>query len=530
MDDVVIINGRLWSGTGEKPFLGTLVIREGVIREIKRGGYTGTEGDFAGSIVLDAKGGSVIPSFTDAHVHCASYVRQKLGVDLSRTTSMEEALDLLRKAAEEKRPDQWIYGKGLNENNWKERRLPTKEDLKDIIQPVLLMRICCHVHIANDRAMQEAGIDLLRNIKGACRTPEGELNGILEENAALPLNKAFEESLKNDSRLEQAFDATFQELLSLGIGEFHTVGAGGIGLGEDAGIYQTYRDEGRLPLRTVFYFDSLPSLPIRSGFGDSWISYGGFKIFLDGSLGGRTAALCEPYVDKEGRGILLYEKEDLEKIVSLAAERDIQLMAHAIGDAAIDLFLDVLEKLRKRGVVWKFPVKATHMQVCSPENVNRAGALGLFCDVQPHQIASDILMAPQRLGEERSSWCFPLASLKKAGAILVGSSDCPVEPLNPLLGIQAAMLRKNSQGFPETGWNPAEALSLEEGLEMYTLNPQKLLRRDFWKGSLERGKVGDVTVFNQDLFATAPEDLGACSVKATVVGGKIGWSQDGAEE
>ncbi len=524
MKRVRIINGNIWNGLGQAPFMGSLLLEKGIIREVRPQKNVENPKDFPEEVV-DARGGTVIPAFTDSHFHCSAYARQKLGVNLSETHSLEEAVQLLRKASQERDPKEWIYGIGLNENNWDIPRLPQGKDFKDIPQPLLIMRICCHIHIANPKAMEEIG-PMGPEIPGVCRDSHGNPTGVFEENAARRANELFEQSLRQDGKFYKALGETFRECLSLGIGEIHPIGAGGIGLSEDLRDYQNFRDQGKLPLRTVFYFDGFPTLPISSGLGDPWIAYGGLKLFLDGSLGGRTAALSEPYTDGKGRGVLLYTHEALEEVCAKAAGRDLQVMVHAIGDRAVSQLLDVLESLKDKGIVWKYPFKATHMEVCSPKNVQRAGKLGLFCDMQPHQIASDAVMAPRRLGAERSLWVSPMKSLMEAGATLVGTSDCPVEPLNPLSGIWAALARTSPEGFPPGGWNPRERLNLDEALSMYTCNPAKLTLRHSWKGTLAPGQGADITVFSENLMDKPLEEIKECTVQTTLVDGVVRFDRE----
>ncbi|HPJ27207.1 MAG TPA: amidohydrolase family protein, partial [Synergistaceae bacterium] len=297
-----------------------------------------------------------------------------------------------------------------------------------------------------------------------------------------------------------------------------------IGLGDELGYYEILHRQGKLPLRIVGYYDDMPNIPVTSGFGNFWVRYGGCKLYLDGSLGGGTAALTEPYADRPGTGTLLYSDAQLTELLREMGERYLQPQIHAIGDAAIDQLIRCVRKVKQEGVAWPYPVKASHLQVCRPDQVQQLGELEIAGDVQPHQLVSDVHMAPARLGEKRKDWCFPFRSMINAGVLLVGSSDCPVEPIDPLLSIRGALVRQNPEGYPREGWNPAEKISLEEALAMYTRNPARLTGRDDKKGSLRQGYRADITVLDKDLSSLEPDELPGVKTRAVLVNGTVRYS------
>lgn len=524
MQDLTIINASIWDGVEDAPYRGSVHVKNGRIAKVTHENVQRCVNDFSGK-VIDAEGGTVLPAFTDVHVHCSAYARHKFGINISKTQSFEEALALIQEKGRNLGIDEWIYVTGLNENNWSPSILPVADDFHGVEQPLLVMRICTHIHVVNRRALKEIGVHNLEGVEGVCRDDAGRPNGILEENAAEAVNNIYAHHLKDSGRFSAALQETFADFLSVGIGEIHPVGSEGIGLGEDMGDYNAFFTKERLPLRTVFYFDKFPAIPIPSGFGNRWIAYGGLKLFLDGSLGGRTAALNAPYDDGEGKGTLLYSHKELEQILTEAAGRNLQVMTHVIGDRAIDQLLDVLETLREKNICWKYPFKAAHMEVCSPENVARIGKLGLFCDMQFHQICSDAFMAPARLGR-RSAWCFPVKSLMESGATICCSCDAPCEPLNPLAGVRAAILRQNDEYFPKGGWNLSEGISLSAALSTYTLNPQRLILRDNWKGTLTVGKVADIAIYRRNIFQVEVDELKNITPEWTIVDGCIRWSKN----
>ncbi len=506
-------NGRIFDGeTFLPPGEALLIQKNNIFRRGKEEELRALP-EYAAATPLDARGGTILPAFTDSHVHLASAARHRLGMDCSRAASQEEILEMIREEARRTEPDQWIYGVLLNEQNWKDPRLLQRADLDalDIPNPVLLVRICTHIHVANSKGLALGGMD-----------PTSR--GILEESEARPVTDALARSLRRDPRMDSAFQQLFREFLEAGIGEVHVIGGRSIGLGDELGYYEILHRRGGLPLRIVGYYDDLPNIPVTSGFGNFWVRYGGCKLYLDGSLGGGTAALSAPYADRPGTGTLVHSDGELTDLLREMGERQIQPQIHAIGDAAIDQLIRCVRTAREEGFSWPRPVKASHLQVCRPDQVEGLAELGIAGDVQPHQLVSDVHMAPERLGEERKDWCFPFRSMTDAGVLLVGSSDCPVEPINPLLSVRGALTRSNPEGYPREGWNPGEKLSLEEALRMYTSNPAHLTGRPDKKGYLRSGYRADITVLDRDLTVLKPDELLSVKTRTTLVNGEILYS------
>ncbi len=515
-------NGRIFDGETFLPPGEALLIEKNTIFRIGREEELRNLPEFAAAIPLNAQGGTILPAFTDSHVHLASAARHRFGLNCSGTTSREEVLEMIREEARKREPGQWIYGILLNEQNWKNPVLPERKDLDalDIPNPVLLVRICTHIHVANSRGL---ALGEALDEKGAL-SQEARSRGILQENEARPVTDALARALRKDPRMNQAFQQLFREFLEAGIGEVHVIGGRSIGLGDELGYYEILHRRGNLPLRIIGYYDDMPNIPVTSGFGNFWVRYGGCKLYLDGSLGGGTAALTEPYADRPGTGTLLYSDTQLTELLQEMGDRRIQPQIHAIGDAAIDQLIRCVRKAKEEGATWPYPVKASHLQVCRPDQVQQLGELEIAGDVQPHQLVSDVHMAPARLGEKRKDWCFPFRSMMDAGVLLVGSSDCPVEPINPLLGIRGALVRQNPESYPREGWNPAEKISLEEALAMYTRNPARLTGRDDKKGSLRQGCRADITVLDKDLSSLKPDELPGVQTRAVLVNGAVRYS------
>jgi len=246
------------------------------------------------------------------------------------------------------------------------------------------------------------------------------------------------------------------------------------------------------------------------------VKIGFIKIFVDGSLGARTAALEKPYTDNpEKKGIMLNTQSELDKLVLKAHKAGLQLAIHAIGDRAIDSSLKAFEEAFKQHPHGKHRHRIEHCSVLNPRLIKRMKQLGLIASVQPHFVASDFWI-PNRVGEDRARWVYPFNTLKKKGLTLVSGSDCPVEPISPILGIWAAVTRKS---FPE------ENLTVEEALKTYTLNAAYASFDENNKGTIEAGKSADLTILSNDICSIPHDSIRKVTVEMTIVNGKIVYSR-----
>jgi len=258
--------------------------------------------------------------------------------------------------------------------------------------------------------------------------------------------------------------------------------------------------------------EDLISLGLRSRFGNDMLKIGFVKVFADGSLGARTAALKEPYSDQQHtRGMMLHTQKKLEEIVLRAHEAGLQLAVHAIGDRAIEATLDAFSKALKKFLNKNHRLRIEHCSVLNPTLIKRMKSLGLIASVQPHFIVSDFWVT-DRVGKARARWVYPFKTLMHEGLVVVSGSDCPVEPINPLLGVWAAVARKS---FPE------ERLSIEEALKTYTVNAAYASFDEDKKGTIEAGKLADLAILSNDLLNVPPEEIKNISVEMTIVDGKV---------
>lgn len=480
---------------------------------------------------IDLKGKSVLPGFIDTHQHILSYARGLQTVNLRNATSWQEAKEKLKERVAITPKGNWIKGTSFNHENWDQPKLPTKEDLDDITMdhPVLISRYCMHVHVANSEALKISGI-----VKGFSPTAEhsvdmnenGEPTGILWENAVTPILQAIPDPLAGDEAKKNAIESVLRDMNRYGITGAHTIQGKFCDAEEFIGIYQDLNKENRLPIRINVSFDEYPSFGIKTGFGDTKIKYGFYKIYSDGSLGSRAAALFEPYSDMpELTGVLNYSQEEITQMCQKAYDMDIQIAIHAIGDRGLDIALNAIEKVYYANPKNNVRFRLIHVMCMNEDLIARMKKLPVILDIQPKFVSSNVKWSEDRLGPERVKYSYPWRRLIDEGFILTGGSDIPVEPYNPLLGIYAIVTRKDLQGYPEDGWYPDQRVTVYEAIEMYTKNAAHASFEENMKGTITSGKLADFIILNDNPFEVRPDDLKDIQVEKTFLGGVEVFSQ-----
>ncbi|MEM3874094.1 MAG: amidohydrolase [Candidatus Bathyarchaeia archaeon] len=513
--DVVILNANVITLNAEQPRAEALAIRDGRVvavgseAEIRK--YMGDE-----TRVLDVGGKTVVPGFVDCHVHMTGFGQHLQTLDLRNVGSIEEMKRKIREYAEENPEKGWILGGRWDHELFKERRLPTRWDLDEAVKdkPVFLVRVCGHIGVANTKALELAGIGRETVVKGGAVDKDaasGEPNGVLRENA---LNLVWRVVPKPSvAELEEACVQACLKAVENGLTEVHWI----VESADEIRIIQKLYIDGKLPLRVYLgipakLLDELVGLGLATGFGNEMVRLGFIKILADGSLGARTAALKQPYTDKpETSGMLIYSQRRLNRLVLKAHRAGWQLAVHAIGDKAIESVLKAFSKALKSFPREDHRHRIEHCSVLNPWLIKRMKRLGLIASVQPHFIVSDFWVV-DRVGAERARWVYPFKTLLKSGVVVASGSDCPVEPISPILGVWAAVARKS---FSE------ESLTVGEALKTYTLNAAYASFGEKVKGTIEVGKLADLTVLSEDIFKVPPDGIRDVKVEMTIVGGKI---------
>jgi predicted amidohydrolase YtcJ len=448
-------------------------------------------------------------------------------IDLSGIVSRTAAIGRVAKRVPIAKPGEWLLGGGWDRNIWDDPSFPTKEDLDSVAphNPVALDSKDGHSLWVNSLALARAGI--------TAETPSpaggeierqpgtGEPTGILKENAEDLVEKVIE---------KPSLEA-IQAALKVAMAHAHRVGLTGIHDCEDElafAAFQELSSKGELDLRVLTHIpmknlDAAIGLGLRTGLGNEKLRVGGVKIFADGSLGSRTAAMLAPYQDEPlNLGIAVTGKEEMRELVSKASRAGVNAAIHAIGDRANRDVLDVLEESRQAGDGAGLRHRIEHAQLLHPADIPRLAKLGVIASMQPIHATSDMEIVERHWGEERARGAYAWRSLLDAGTILAFGSDCPVETLDPLAGIHAAVTRRRADGSPgPKGWHPEERITVEDTVRAYTLGAAYASGEEREKGSITPGKLADLVVVSQDIFAVAPMAILETEVEATILDGQF---------
>ncbi|EHL64462.1 amidohydrolase [Cloacibacillus evryensis] len=512
-------NGNIWTGDPICPRAESMIIRNGKIEALGSTAQLDASPCAADAVVYELDNVSVIPGFSDSHIHVLTSAKAMHSLDLSSASSLDDVISRLKKKASSVSPESWIYGTMLNENGWERPLLPTAKEIDKagIPNPVLLHRICTHATVANSQALFLAGIRAL-NLANIERDPSGEPTGILYDDAQLPAYEVMKKDLYTRDTLIDYLDEYLRHAASFGLTTLHTCSAESLGMGEELFLYEKMYEVGNLSCRVYCVHDALSIPPMGPRIGNDFVRFEGFKVFIDGAIGSRTAAMSVPYHDDPSTaGILLHEFDELCEKIDEAARRHDHILVHAIGDRAIGQQLDAIEKVcAKRGEP-EHPYLLNHVEICTPELIERMRRLPVACVIQPTYVYSDIDMVPERLGAMERHACV-WKSLIDAGIALCGSSDAPIEALNPMYGIWALVDRTSWDG--KRTWHEDQKLSLEQALQIYTVNPAKAYSTWNWNGSLSVGKAADVVVLDRNIFNIPTSELRNVKVLNTLLAGR----------
>ena len=535
MLDKLFINGEIYSMKKEGEKFESLGVKDGKIT------FLGTDEEgknISSKELIDLKGKMMIPGMADAHLHLYAYCQNLTFVDLSKVHNINEMINLMKEKVKNVKKGDWVKGVNFDQSKWKENRFPTLEEMNSISKdnPVIIKRCCLHAVVANSRALEIAGIG--KNYQAGSGgivelDKNGMPNGILREQSTKVFDDILPDPLKDIEVQKKIMQDVLNDMSSKGITTIHTYAAKIWQYNEDINIYKNFEKEGKLPLRVTVCIDELfePEILTKEKLNNPYrkVQLGAYKIFSDGSMGSRSAALKSPYSDDpENSGFMLFTQEELNNKILTGYEHGLQPAIHAIGDRALDMTLAAIEHTLKttkeKGMTDeeqknRLPFRIIHVQMIDDDLLERMKKLPLVLDIQPIFLCTDLHWIEDRIGKERLKGSFALKTMEKAGLIQTGGSDCPVETYEPLKGIYAAVTRQDMEGYPTEGFLPEERLSVYEALCMYTKNVPYATGQESVLGTLEIGKFADLTVLEKNLFKIDKKEIKDIKVEQTYVAG-----------
>jgi len=479
---------------------------------------------------IDLRGKTVTPGFTDAHLHFMSFGLSLTQIDLAGVPTLEEVLARVTARVAQAPAGHWLRGRGWDHTLWAGGAFPTRHDLDRVApnHPVYLRRKCGHAGWANSRALELAGItaETPDPPGGAIeRDSTGQPTGILKEKAMDLVARLFAEP-----SMDEATGA-----IKTGMAHAHTVGLVGVHTMENATAlraFQQLRAAGELKLRVLMQIpeenlDAAIQAGVQSGLGDERLRIGGVKLFADGSLGARTAYMLKPYEGEPSNcGIPVTDAGRLRELVGKASRAGIAAFVHAIGDRANREVLDAVEASRQAGEGPHLRHRIEHTQILHPDDMPRLARLGVVASMQPIHATQDMLMADAHWGA-RSAGAYAWRSLLESGAALAFGSDSPVEDLNVMKGIQAAVTRRRANGSPgPEGWYSGQRITVDEAVRAYTAGAAFASGEEAIKGALAPGKLADLVVLSQDIFTIDPMAILETQVVATMLDGELVYTSD----
>jgi predicted amidohydrolase YtcJ len=528
--DLIVENAKVWTVDAAKPtaqavaVLGDRIVAVGTNAEAEAWRGSNTR-------VVDAGGKLLLPGFDDAHVHFVSGGTQLDSVQLTDAMSAEEFVRRIGERAKTTPNGEWILGGDWDETKWTPAALPTKEMIDGVTgdTPVFVQRYDGHMGLANSAALRAAGITAkMADVPGGVimRDAKGEPTGALKDAAMDAMFKAIPE-MPHDQRV-RAVKRAMAHAAAVGVTSVQDMTPEYA----DVSVYQELLARGESTTRiyaahVIEQVDDQVKIGVRRAFGGPWLRIGAVKAFADGSLGSRTAYFFEPYSDEPGnRGILSSGMHPISLMHDRMMRADaagLQICTHAIGDAGISAILDIYSDIEKAHGDADRRWRIEHSQHVAAKDFDRYAALHVIASVQPYHAIDDGRWAEPRIGHDRASRTYAFRTFLNHGVRLAFGTDWDVAPLNPLLGVYAAVTRATLDGKNPGGWSPEQKLSVAEAVEAYTMGSAYAEFQEHEKGSITTGKLADFVLLSDDIFTIAPERIRDVKVEATFVGGKQVW-------
>lgn len=520
-------NAKIHTMDKEKPFVEAIAIQDEKVVAI------GTNEEVLNlstnqSDSLNMDGKTILPGFTDSHLHLNYFAKSLTQVNCE-TNTKEECLARVRQKVLQTKPGEWVIGHGWNQNNW-ENGYGTISELDEIsnVHPIYLTAKSLHASWANSLALSQAGLSkFTQNPEGGMigKNSDGNLTGLLFENATQLVEKIIPQSDIN--KITENLEFAQSELWKYGITSIHDFD------GKDCFLaLQKLEIAGKLKLRVLKsipldILDAAIDFGVSTGFGSDLLRIGSLKLFSDGALGPQTAAMIDPYENNPSNyGVLLLSSDEIFEIGKKALNSNLSMAVHAIGDLANKTVLDGFRKLRTFEEKLNLPEvrhRIEHVQILTQDLLNQLAILKITASVQPIHLISDMETADKYWGN-RSQYAYPFQSLLRNSTNIVFGSDSPVESPNPFLGIFAATCRRKENGFPDTlGWYPEQKISLLDAIRAYTISPAKLAGWKKTSGRIFPNEFADLLVLDEDIFHLPNDQIKNLLPIATMVSGEWVW-------
>ncbi|MFC5712791.1 amidohydrolase [Thalassorhabdus alkalitolerans] len=529
-------NGKIYTMNDESESVEAVVTHNGRIKAVGTKKEMKNKWNETITTYVDLKGGVVFPGFVDSHLHMIGYGESMLRLDLSQLKSADDMKKALLEKARELKRGQWLLGEGWNENNFPDRKIFHRQELDEIApdNPVVLTRVCRHAILANSKALELGQVTAeTENPSGGVivRDNDGEATGYLLDAAQELVREAVPEV--TDEYLEEALTAALDDMVKKGLVGGHTEDLNYYG-----GFAQTFDtftkviDGKKRKFRAHLLVhhevvEDMKNKGFTYGEVNEYLSFGGMKIFADGALGGRTALLRQPYNDApETSGVAMHTRDELKELVKKARSFEMPVAIHTIGDLALEYAIEAVEE-------YPAPPRTMdrfiHLQIAPSDLRERLKSLPVALDIQPRFVASDFPWVEERLGTWRLPYSFAWKTLLKEGLNCAGGSDAPIEPVDPLLGIHAAVTRK-SPGEDHEGYMPEQKLTPFEAVSLFTTGSAKAIGKEETYGKILPGYAADFTVLDKDILTAQPDEILTASVLQTVIDETIVYQKEEEED
>lgn len=534
--DKIFLNGTVYTAAEGKPKAEAVAVRNGRVI------FVGSNADAKKlkgprTTVVDLAGRFLYPGFTDAHCHIFGIGQRELTLNLEGTKTLDEFLARVKARVAQAKPGEWVVGRGWIETFWTPPVFPTRQDLDKVApnNPVCLQRADGHALVVNSAALKIVGVDkstpnpfggeILRD------KTTGEPTGMFIDQAQGRVGMFLPRPTDEDGA--KALEVGAKRELSLGWVQVQNAGCS---IPEIELIQKLYR-EGKLKIRIYNAVSGPGPAADRLLKGGTVIGGEGgrftmrtIKLYMDGALGSRGAALLEPYADQtDSKGLFVLKPEEIQAVCVAALKAGVQIETHAIGDRANRQVLDIYEQAFAAVPPAQRKVKEPrwrieHAQVIAPADLPRFAKLGVIPSMQPSHAIGDLHFALRRLGVERLAGAYAWKTLLESGAKICAGSDAPVERGEPMIEFYAAVARKDLNGFSGEGWHPEQAVSRAEALKMLTLYPAFAAFEEKERGTIEVGKLADFTILTADIMTIAEAEIPKTTCAMTVIGGEIVFS------